>query len=307
MDITLIVPTHRYENPKLFELTIQTATQNSSGYLREIVIVGEVPTKVQSTKVPIHIIMPDISRVNIGSGYARNLGAKHAHGQVLVFTDSHCYFHEGWDSAIIEGIREFGNCVISLRSYPIELHEDEVIHRIENAGLGCALTEDLEVVWVSKGADLGKYIAVPGNVTHCLAVPKHVFKETLIGFLPGYFEDVELCFRLFRLGYDTLVTKDKYVGHYYKSENDPSWERTWKRNGTRLLFTVFNKVATTILDLDGERRRKALQKLEQQYGELYYRALQSAEKVILPARKILEQKYVRTDEEYFQIVKLCTT
>ena len=147
----------------------------------------------------------------LGVAAARNLGARASRADLLVFSDADVIPEDGWldslrDAAARPGAGAVGPAVATIAG---------------DGGVGHGMTFtdaalNLRWLWSSDPEPH----PVPLLCGCFMAVPRGVF-ERVGGFDEGFglygFEDVELCVRLWRLGYECLVTGRARIGHRFRA------------------------------------------------------------------------------------------
>lgn len=156
----------------------------------------------------------------LGVSAARNLGAAHARGNVLVFSDAHVEAPTGWFAPLRTILAEPGvgavGPVISAMGQP------------GARGHGFSWKDAaLNIEWLPQQHD--EPYPVPMTAGCFLAVRREVF-AAVDGFDPGMVlygtEDAEFCFRLWTLGYDCILAPQITVEHLFRAAHPyaVSWE-----------------------------------------------------------------------------------
>jgi hypothetical protein len=145
----------------------------------------------------------------LGVAKARNLGAHHARGDVLVFADAHVKAAGPWWRPLLAALitPRVGAVNPSIRVMGAD-------HHVE--GLTFSGPE-LNVAWLPNGGSAPHPVPF---LTGCfLAMRREVFEE-VGGFdagMVGYgAEDLDLCLRLWRMGYECLVVPEARVAHRFR-------------------------------------------------------------------------------------------
>ncbi|MEA2123318.1 MAG: hypothetical protein QOI80_100, partial [Solirubrobacteraceae bacterium] len=157
-----------------------------------------------------------------GVARSRNAGARVATGDLLVFSDAHVAPAGGWLDLLVAAaerpdVGAVGPTLTHLSGAP---------------GLGRGLTwvsTALQLRWLSEGG--AEPLPVPLLCGCFVAVPRAAFEQ--VGgfderFAPYGGEDVELCVRLWRLGYECRVEPRALVAHRFRPA-DPDELRAEER------------------------------------------------------------------------------
>jgi GT2 family glycosyltransferase len=153
-----------------------------------------------------------VHRTNERSGItrSRNLGAAHATGDVLVFSDGHVRTEPGWLEPLAEDLSVPGVGAVA-----------PVISNMRGDGApGYGFTwrsPTLTTAWITRPAEAPR--AAPMLCGCFLAVRRDAF-ERLGGFDPGLtlwgMEDAELCLSVWRLGLECRVVPASRVRHLFR-------------------------------------------------------------------------------------------
>jgi glycosyltransferase involved in cell wall biosynthesis len=145
----------------------------------------------------------------VGAANARNIGANHAAGEVLIFCDSHLLFENGWMEGLVNPLEEGKTDAVTPGIASTV--------KPEIAGYGQSLSPDLSIKWNERQIGLFETAVVPGA---CLAIFKKVF-EDVGGFETGFktwgHEDVELSIKLWLFGYHCHVNPDVTILHVFRT------------------------------------------------------------------------------------------
>lgn len=151
-----------------------------------------------------------IETAGIGAANARNEGAKHAGGDILIFCDAHLQFEDRWLDQLI---------------VPLLLGQTDAvspaigsIHNADFIGYGQTLKSNLRIKWNEKPHGISETAILPGA---CLAITRTVF-EAVDGFEQGFYtwghEDVELSIKLWLFGFRCHVLPSVKVDHLFRRE-----------------------------------------------------------------------------------------
>ena len=156
----------------------------------------------------------------LGISPARNLGAAHAAGDVVVFSDAHVEAYRGWAeplylAAVKPFVGEVAPVVHSLREPHIK-------------GFGFTWREaSLKMHWLRRTASVA--YPVPFLCGCFVALRRELFRD-IGGFDDGLIrwgsEDAELSLRLWRMGYECQVVPASAVAHLFRKRfpYEVSWD-----------------------------------------------------------------------------------
>lgn len=171
----------------------------------------------------------------IGVACARNYGARHASGDVLVFIDAHMRFEEGWWEPLVETLRQPGAGAAA--PAVADIAAPEVF------GYGFTLpAADLAPEWCQRRRKAPFRVPVlPGC---CLAMTRPVF-EKIAGFDDGLRSrggvDAETGVRSWLLGYENWVVPASRVWHAFRRLAPyPVTHADVMHNRLRLALSHFN-------------------------------------------------------------------
>lgn len=177
---------------------------------------------------------------------ARNLGAREARGEILVFADAHLELPSGWWRPLVE----------LLEQPKVGAVAPAIANLSTGRMLGCGLTfrsPQLGVRWLKSNYKGPR--AAPILPGCCLAMRREVFIETGgwdEGLLHRGNVDKELSIRLWLLGYQLLVTPKTVVGHLFRGRSPyPVGWPQYLHNRLRLAFVHLNaeRVAKVVVAL----------------------------------------------------------
>ncbi|GMA60063.1 glycosyltransferase [Alicyclobacillus fastidiosus] len=193
--------------------TITSTLQTKTNYSYEIIVVDDGSTDqccdfISSFEClnPIQLIRTEA----MGLARAKNLGAQHAKGDILIFCDAHLQFEDLWIDRMIEPILT-GICDgVTPGIAPI--------NNPSNVGYGQSLNNTLNVRWNTKIQDTPFPSPVlPGG---CFAVSRNAFFDVQ-GFdnefrVWGY-EDVDISLKMWLFGYKCYVQPAVKILHLFRT------------------------------------------------------------------------------------------
>lgn len=153
------------------------------------------------------------SKSRLGVSGARNLGARHARGQILVFCDAHVEVPPGWSEPLLRALTDpMAGAVMP--AIGILDSEDDA------RGYGMKFSNDkLDVEWLHRMGE-GPY-PVPLLCGCFLAMRRQVYQD-LKGFDPGMLvygeEDIELSLHLWLQGYECRVVPEVVIAHRFSPQ-----------------------------------------------------------------------------------------
>jgi GT2 family glycosyltransferase len=146
-----------------------------------------------------------------GVARARNLGAAHASGDVILFADAHVRAPHGWHIPLADALRDEGVGAVAPGIYSLT--------DPERRGFGMSVAgPDLRVPWLRKTGSVPYPVPVlPGCF---LAMRRETYLRTG-GYDPGMRQlggnDAELSCRLWLSGYEQKIVPELEVGHLFRS------------------------------------------------------------------------------------------
>ncbi|MBI5960841.1 MAG: glycosyltransferase [Chloroflexi bacterium] len=245
--VSVIIPTLN-EGINLVD-TVEFVLQNSGDSLLEVIVVDDGSTddsisilKHRFTQAPV-IVKPT---GGIGVPGARNAGAAEASGEVLVFLDAHCFVPENWLQPLLAAL--WADPKIALVGPTF-------------AGIdpphpsGCGNTwkdATLDRVWLPPQAQVS-YVPFHGGACH--VVRANVFRA-VNGYDTGMTrwgsQDLELCLRLWLMGYDVVAQPHSVVFHLFRRRHP------YPVNGWDVLY---NKLRMAIVHFDEARLQRVIRAL----------------------------------------------
>jgi len=196
----------------------------------------------------------------LGVAQARNFGARHARGSVLVFSDAHVALPSQWCSLIVEQLSRktvgaLGPAIRVMR-YPDDYLSDTGNQNTEARGYGQSWRDaSLNVKWLPRKSSTPYPVPLLGG--GFIAMRQEVF------FAVGGFdskmsiwgsEDSELSLRLWTLGYECLVLPEVEVAHRFRRERPypVDWETV-----------LYNRLRLATVHFDTARKECVVENLKQ--------------------------------------------
>lgn len=179
-----------------------------------------------------------IKTTGIGAANARNLGAGHAAGDILIFSDAHIFVEKDWLDKMAATMSQPG---IDVLAPGIAAYGNP-----ERLGFGQTWNEKLETKWLPAPQDVSPIPLAPGGLE---ALKKEAF-HTVGGFETGFkiwgYEDVELSFKCWLFGFGVYTTPEVTVQHIFRTRHPYyiSFDQV-NYNLMRMAISHFNKARIT--------------------------------------------------------------
>lgn len=223
---------------------------------------------------------------NLGVARARNLGARHAWGDYLVFLDAHCNVSPNW-------IERF---VAAFNAPDVALVGPSFTRLREPEPRGCGMTwmdYTLQQIWFEPH-DIGRPYEVPLTPGGCQAFRTSTFNAVGKydeGFERWGSEDIEICIRAWLLGYRILVDPQIVIAHYFRDSRN--YEVVDK-------MVVYNFLRMIHLHLSYTRIQRVLKAISPNpHLQETLEALQHSD--VFEIRQEMEAVRVRDDDWFFNV------
>jgi GT2 family glycosyltransferase len=246
-EVSIILPVHN-EGPRLCQTL--TAIRDTVSISYEVIVVNDGSTDSCCDSLRIdpppfdNLLLVDLPKRQ-GVAHARNLGATHAQAPVLLAMDAHLIPRPGWLQKLLEQLHQPGVGIVAPQISSIECPSA--------TAFGLTIRDrELGVGWLHRQGN--KPYPVPLAGCACLAMTREFF-ETVGRFdaMRSYgMEDVELCIRVWLLGYSVIMVPEAEVAHWFKKEPFPvGWHDF-----------LYNRLRTAVLHFDGEPLQRILGSLQ---------------------------------------------
>jgi glycosyltransferase involved in cell wall biosynthesis len=207
--ISVVVIT-RNEGSEL-EATVTNLRQTAPSSQLEMIVVDDGSTDNSTGFLD---SLPDVTILRssgVGVAQARNLGASHATGDVILFADAHVRAPDGWHLPLSEALRDPRVGAVAPGIFSL------TDPKCRGFGMSVA-GPDLRVPWLRKtGSDPYPVPVLPGGF---LAMRRETYLQTG-GYDPGMRQlggnDAELSCRLWLSGYEQMLIPELEVGHLFRT------------------------------------------------------------------------------------------
>jgi len=288
LKVSIIIPT--YNEPFLYEaLKSAISVSEREGLDYELIVVtsSEKPeTWVKAFGAKLLIVPKH------GVGIARNEGARIASGDVLVFMDANSYIERGLRSCAEYALKPNVGTVTA----PVYVIS-EGRHLKSLVGYAPLMDRSLEYIgWQTRLEDSSKPYRVMFPCGCFTVIERRKFMLMPVGYIPYFgYEDREIGFRLWRMGFENIGIPWALFGHSFRKEaqkekkGDPMFYKTWAKNyaiGSLLDFDddTLDRLTNTTLKEKGVTREI--------WDEVFREGW-------LTIRDECRKLYVRDDIEYF--------
>jgi GT2 family glycosyltransferase len=211
---SVIIPT--CNEGEFLMMTIESILQNTLHQNYEIVVVDDGSTDGSTLNLENKYKRVKVVKGNkLGVAGARNLGVDSSKGEYLIFIDAHCKVSKGWMKYFINAlgpadVAMVGPCFTQL-------------DKPEPKGCGMKfLDESLETTWFEP-FEADTPFEVPLSTGACQAFKRATFEAVgkyEEGFTRWGSEDIEICIRLWLLGYRLIVEPKIIVQHYFRENRN---------------------------------------------------------------------------------------
>jgi glycosyltransferase involved in cell wall biosynthesis len=185
-----------------------------------------------------------------GVAGARNAGAEAARGEVIVFLDGHCYVPSGWLAPLADALSQPG----------VGLVGPAFTNLTQPGVVACGMTwRDalLDNHWLPPGQEAAP---VPLTIGACQAVNADAFRAVGMydrGMTRWGSEDIELCLRMWLLGYEVIGQPGSLVHHHF---------RTSRNYEVDTALVLYNRLRLVLLHFDGDRLGRVLEPMLRMTG-----------------------------------------
>ena len=213
---SIILPT--LNEGAMLAMTIASIDSQSAGSDYEILVVDDGSTDgsvAALERAPHRRRVKVLTGGGLGVARARNLGARHARGEVLIFMDAHCRVTSGWLERFDEALQYQEVGLAGPAFTKLETPHPS----------GCGMywgDYTLDPCWFET-PEMSDIYEAPLTTGACQTFRRETF-ETLGGYDAGFtrwgYEDVEMCLRVWLLGHHVAVHPAVTVAHYFRESRD---------------------------------------------------------------------------------------
>ena len=207
----------------------------------EIIVVNGPSTDNTKGILKKYINITIINQENLnGLSFARNLGIKVGHGEIMAFIDDDAVADENWIQSLVEGYTEDSVGGVGGLVYgPNKMHYQFDNGVINRCGIPTAIRDE------NRKFKKDEFPIIMG--TNCSFRKKALY--LVDGYDPYfryYHDESDLCVRIAKKGYDIVYRKDAFVihdmveGHNRKSSYDLNWQEIMK-NIIYFILSNFNE------------------------------------------------------------------
>jgi GT2 family glycosyltransferase len=269
---------------KRLEATVRSVQRTLPARGRELIVVDDGSTDDSVRFLRRQREVRVVRSTGVGVAKARNFGASHASGDVIVFCDAHMKLPPRWHRALIEPLesREVGAVAPGIYS----------VTEPTRRGFGLYLAgPELRARWKPfPGRVPARVPILPGCL---LAMRRDVFDATG-AFDPGMRQlggnDNELSLRLWLLGYDLLVVPTVEAGHLFRTRIP--FDATWAA-------VVHNRLRTAFVHFREERIERVVDALRA-YQAFSSGLAMTAAGDVFARRALLHARRLRSDDWFLE-------
>lgn len=209
----------------------------------------------------------------IGTARARNFAARHATGDIIIFSDAHIFVPEYWLEKIIDTYSEYKFQILAVSIFPDTRgkgHKNDISY-------GQSLDQELNVRWImQKPAE--RFAEVPVAAGGFVIYHKDVFRALNAyeeNFNTWGYEDVEISLKAWLFGYKTVLMPDFAVSHVFRDKTPFRVDMT---------DFMYNKFSTALLHFNDSRVDKLKKIIYKRLEKGGHDPDKSIEKIILQAQ-----------------------
>ncbi|GEM_PF-5619491 len=263
--VSIIIPL--FNKKEMTERCLDAIRKNTQYKNYEIILVDNgstdgTKTYLKKIKQSHKYIRTILNKTNLGFAKANNQGAKQAEGEYILFLNNDTEVQPGWLSALV-AVAEDNPKVGAVGSkllFPDGTLQHAGVILVDDRLHGDPLLA-MHNFYKEAGdkAEANRMMAYQALTAACVLVRRDVFEEVHgfdTGFWNGY-EDVDLCFRIGREGYQLVYQPESVVIHYESKSGAERWKKV-KENINRLHEKWLNKIQPDlIIEEDGHKHINA--------------------------------------------------
>ena len=211
---SVIIPT--CNEGELLSMTIKSILENTIYANFEIIVVDDGSTDGSTLELEEKYSYVKVVKGNkLGVTGARNLGAISSDGEYLIFMDAHCKVSYSWITNFIKALSPVDVAMVGPCFTQLDKPEPK----------GCGMKfidESLETTWFEP-IDSQKPYEVPLTTGACQAFKRTYFEAIgryEEGFTKWGSEDIEICIRVWLLGYRLVAEPNIVIQHYFRESRN---------------------------------------------------------------------------------------
>lgn len=234
MHASIVIPT--CDEGTNLEKTVRSCLETTAGLDMEVVVADDASTDGSPEEVKRRFPQVRLARhaARRGVSQTKDLGARWARGDVLVFLDAHCKPEPGAIERLVADVEELGGeavvspAIANLDVASWENDPDQVGH-----GYAVAL-ETFDLWWIPLEAMLphdGTRFRVQPTFIGCVVAMSRRLYDRLWGFDTGMLvygtEDIDFGGRAWLMGHPVLHDPEPLIGHRFRQDvegHDVPWE-----------------------------------------------------------------------------------
>jgi GT2 family glycosyltransferase len=211
------------------EKTVRSCLETTADLDAEIVVADDASTDGSPEAVKRRFPQVRLARhaERRGVSQTKDLGARWARGEVLVFLDAHCKPEPGAVERLVAGVEELdGDAVLSPRIANLDVSRWE--NDLDQVGHGYAITlESFDVWWVPFEAmtpHAATRFYLQPTFIGCVVAMSHKLYDRLWGFDTGMLvygaEDTDFGVKAWLMGHPVLHDPEPVIGHRFRQDFD---------------------------------------------------------------------------------------
>lgn len=199
IEVSVIIPA--YNASKRISFCVESLLTQKTNRKYEVIVVDDGSTDDIEKVLNRYPVVRLLKQKNSGPGVARNLGAKEAQGEIVLFTDDDCIAEEDWIDRMAEAFDD--REVVGIKGAYLTRQEEPIARFVQ-------------IEYEEKYDVLSKHNSIDFIDTYSAGFRRKIFLETggyHRRFRTASVEDQEFSFRLARRGYKMLFIPEAKVWH----------------------------------------------------------------------------------------------
>ncbi len=218
-----------------------------------------------------------------GPGQARNLGAREANGEVVVFIDAHCYTPPGWLSRLISPLADPHVALVGCAITDLRRSNGGV-------GAGCTWGPTLDMVWLGpQSHDVYPVPLLPGCCQAMRRADFQSFGQYDQGMSHIGSESEEQSFRCWLMGYSVVVQPRLVVHHLFRDR--PPYE-------AKAGELIYNRLRTALVHFTPERVARVFDALKFS-SDFSAQVMSLLRSDVMEQRSAWHERRVHSDDWFF--------